>query len=132
MKPTLRNTFTKVAILTYCLGMLAHIVVLVTGRPGSEMPNVVHWAVTVLAGYSGWGFIVNLKRVPFVNFVDKVLYWLVLIHLLSSALIHAYSIIRNTNDWLTLFGYTYSYFAVAYFFIFGYYSFLLDKRLRKI
>ena len=131
MKLIIRNTFTKVAVLTYFLGTCAHIAVLVTEQPGEQMPNIVHWIVTLLAGYAGLGFLMNIKRIPFRNLADKIVYWFVLIHLVSSALVHGYSIIWNTNDWLTVFSYSYSYFAVLYFFTFGFYSFILDKRIRN-
>ncbi len=132
MNLTLKNTFTKVAILTYCFGSCAHIAVLFLGLPGSQMPNVAHWLVTILAGYAGLGFIVYRKQMRFRKQIEKIVYWLILFHLISSAIMHAYSIIWNTNEWLTVFSYSYSYFAVVYFVIFGYYSFKWDKRLRNV
>ena len=131
MKLTLKYTFTKVAVLTYCMGACVHLTVLVTGQPGNQMPDIAHWLVTLLAGYAGIGFIVNIKKTPFKGLGDKVIYGLVLFHLMSSALVHAYSIIWHTNDWLSAFSYSYSYFALVYFVLFGYYSLRLDKRLNK-
>lgn len=132
MNLTLKSTFTKVAILTYVLGTSVHIARLVLGQSGDQMPNIAHWIVTILTSFAGLGFFVYRKQIPFKNLFDKIVYWLILVHLISSALMHAYSIIWNTNEWLTVFSYSYSYFAVAYFVIFGYYSFKLDKRLRSI
>lgn len=129
---TVNNLFAKVAVLTYCLGAIAHIVVLVSGHPGDQMPIAIHWIVTLFAGYAGVGFILNIKRMSFKNFSDRFFYGLVLIHLITSAIIHAYSIIWSTNEWLTYFSNTYSYFAVVYFITFGYYSYRLDKRIRKM
>lgn len=128
---TLRSTFAKVAILTYGLGTIAHVGVLFTGRPGSEMPDIAHWVVTLLAGYAGLGFVANIKRIRFVTLGDKLVYLLVLLHLLSSSMIHAFSLAFKSNDWLTIFSYSYSYFAVAYFILFGYYSFQIDRRLAE-
>jgi|GEM_PF-1289153 len=130
IKSILKNSFTIIAIITYSIGMVGHILVLLTGQAGSEMPNAVHWIVLLLAGYAGLGFLINFKIIPFVNLLDKMLYLLVMIHLLSSALIHLYSILFQTNNWLKVFDYSYSYFAVVYFALFGYYSFRLHHRLR--
>ena len=128
---TLKNTFAKVAVLTYGLGTFAHISALVTGRPGHLMPMVAHWAVVILAGYACWGYILFRNRIAFRNQSDKIVHWLILIHLATSALLHAYSLIWNTNEWLKVFSNTYSYIAVVYFIAFGYYSFLLDRRLSE-
>ena len=131
MKLTLRNTFAKIAILTYSLGTIGHIVAIIFNPPRDQMPAVAHGVVTILAGYAGIGFILFIKKVDFKNLPDKIIYGLILFHLSTSALIHAYSIIWDTNDWLTFFTPSYSYFAIIYFASFGYYSLKLDKRLNK-
>jgi len=131
MKLTLRNTFAKISILTYCLGTIGHIMAIIFRPPLDQMPDVAHGVVTILAGYASIGFILNIKKVDFKNLADKIVYGLILFHLSTSALLHAYSIIWDTNDWLKVFDPSYSYFAVIYFALFAYYSFKLDKRLKK-
>lgn len=131
MKLTLRNTFAKIAVLIYCLGTIGHIMAIIFRPPLDQMPVVAHGIVTILAGYAGIGFIMFIKKIDFKNVPDKIIYGLVLFHLCTSALIHAYSIIWDTNEWFALFAPSYSYFAAIYFASFGYYSFKLDKRLNK-
>ena len=99
--------------------------------PLDQMPNEAHGILTILAGYAGLGFILSIKKVDFRNLADKIVYGLILFHLSTSALLHAYSIIWDTNDWLKLFSPSYSYFAVIYFASFAYYSLKLDRRLKK-
>ena len=131
MKLTLGNTFAKISILTYSLGTMGHIIAIIFKPPVDQMPVEAHGIVTILAGYAAIGFILFIKKVDFKNLVDKIIYGLILFHLSTSSLIHAYSIIWDTNLWLTFFAESYSYFAVIYFALFGYYSFKLDKKLNK-
>ena len=131
MKLTIRNTFAKISTLTYCLGTIVHIMGVIFKLPFDRIPNEAHEIVTILAGYAGLGFILSIKKVDFKNLADKIIYGLILFHLSTSALLHAYSVIWDTNDWLKIFGPSYGYFAISYFALFGYYSFRLDRRLKK-
>jgi len=128
---TLRNAFAKISTLTYCLGTIGHIMVIISKTPIDQMPNEAHGIVTILSGYAGLGFILNIREIDFKNSTDKILYGLIFFHLSMSALLHAYSIIWNTNEWLQIFGPSYSFFAVIYFASFAYYSLRLDRRLKK-
>jgi len=131
MKLSLTNTFAKISVLTYFLGTLGHIMRIIFRPPIDQMPIVVHGIVAILAGYAGLGFTINVKKVNFKNLADKIIYGLILFHLCTSALIHLYSIIWDTNEWLKFFGPSYSYFAAIYFASFGYYSFKLDRSLKN-
>ena len=129
MNLTLKNTFAKIALLTYCLGTIGHIMTIVFRPPIDQMPTIAHGTVMVLAGYAALGFILNRKKMVFKNLADKFIYGLILFHLTMSALVHAYSIIFSTNEWLNVFNPSYNYLAIIYFASFAYYSFKLDKRL---
>lgn len=118
----------SVALLVYGAGCLAHILNLAGVLPIQQMPNAVHAAIMLFAGYSGLGFIANSRNVVFKNVADKLMYGLITVHLNLSALLHAYSILFHTNAWIALFPRWYSYVAVVYLVAFGYYSFNLRRR----
>jgi len=95
------------------------------------MPTEAHWVVTILAGYAGLGFVLNIRNVEFISMADKIIYGLIIFHLGTSVIMHVYSIIGETNEWLNIFPSLYSYFALLYFASFGYYSYRLDRRLKN-
>lgn len=129
MKRIIKNSFAKVALLIYLLGTVAHTLVVVFERDPTQMSDTIHIVVAVLTGYATWGFWLFRRQISFKNLGDKVIYWLVFLHLISSAIMHAYSLIGNTNEWLGVFKPSYSYFAILYFALFAYYSFRLNKRI---
>ena len=106
--------------------------VIIFRPPIDQMPDVVHFVITVLAGYAGIGFLLNFKKVNFRNLPDKIVYVIILFHLITSSLVHAYSIIWKTNNWLNFFHPVYNYFALVYFAAFAFYCFKLDKGVGKI
>ena len=126
-----RATFAKVAVLTYVMGTVVHLTLLFTHLPGTQMPSIAHVMVTFMAGYAALGFVVFAKQVVFRNRYDKIMYGLVTVHLAISALMHAYSMVFDTNNWLEVFPYAYSFVAAAYFIAFGTYAFFLHKRFSK-
>ena len=130
MKFSLKRTFTKVMILSYCLGALGHIMVIIFKPTLLEMPYSAHSIVALLAGYSGLGLMMYFKKINFKNLVEKSIYAFILVHLVVSALLHAYSVLWHDNAWLKIFKPSYSYYAGVYFAVFAYYAFKLDKKLK--
>jgi len=95
------------------------------------MPTWIHALLTILAAYAGFGFISHIGKVKFQNIFEKFLYILILLHLSSTAILHLYSIIFNSNDWIKIFPFWYSFMAIGYFAIFAYYSFRLNSKLKE-
>lgn len=52
MELTLRNTFAKISIHTYCFGTFVHIMRIIFRPPFDPIPNEAHGLVTILAGYT--------------------------------------------------------------------------------
>ena len=80
-----------------------------------------HVAIILAAGYSGIGFVVYFNKGIFSGARTKVIYLLIIFHLLLSAILHAFSIISGSNQWITIFPDWYPYLAVVYFAVFGCY-----------
>lgn len=129
MQFSYRHTFAKVATITYGSGLVAHILNLAGILPVQHMLQWMHAIVGILAGYSGIGFIYYIRKVPLKNMTDRIVYNLIIFHLNISAILHAYSIITNSNNWIQVFPDWWSYAALFYFGAFGYYSFRLHFRL---
>jgi len=125
------NSFSIIAGLTYCIGITGFIMNIINQFPIQEMPDVIHVVILVLAGYSGMGFVLYFRKVPFKSIGDKTLYSLIAFHLCLSAILHLYSLIYNTNEWITVFPAWYPYFGLLYFVVFAVYSLRLKKRINS-
>ena len=97
------RTFAKVALLPYIGGTVAHALRLIYKFPILETPIWLHWGIVVVGGYAGFGFIYHLRKIRFRGIPDKILYGLVIFHLDGSVIMHAYSLITRSNDWMGIF-----------------------------
>ena len=121
------RTFAKAAILPYIGGTVAHTLRLIFKFPVEQAPNWIHWPIVVLGGYASLGFILFFKKIKFRGRLDKLLYALVFFHLLSSVIMHAYSlVVQNSNCRFPMW---YSYFAIIYFAGLGLYCNWLSRRI---
>ena len=130
LKTYYAKSFARVATLIYCMGIIMLILSLIGILPITEMPNFVHYVIILFAGYGGIGFIVYSRKVKFKNIPDKIVFGLIIFHLNISAILHIYSIIANSNEWIGAFPEWYPYLAIVYFASFAYYSFRLNFRLK--
>ncbi len=124
------DTFARAAATIYCMGIIVLILSLVGILPITEMPNFIHYVIILFAGYSGIGFIVYRRKVRFKNILDKIVFGLIIFHLIVSVILHIYSIIANSNEWIRAFPAWYPNLAIVYFAAFAYYSFRLNFRLK--
>ena len=118
-KPTYKSTFSKVGAYIYAAGIVSFIASLLFRFPVQEMPNVVHAVILIAAGYSGIGFLIYFRRAVLPSMVQRIIYLLILLHLSASAILHLYSIVLKSNQWITVFPGWYPYVAVVYFAIFS-------------
>jgi len=125
------KTFARVALLPYIGGTVIHILRLIYNLPVNKIPFEADWLVVIVGGYAGLGLIIYANRIPFQNLFDKIIYGLLIFHLNSSVIVHAYILWVGNHEVLSVFSYGYSYFAVAYFVGFGYYVLSLNKRLYR-
>lgn len=122
------RTFARVGALVYMGGTMIHASRLIFDFPITNMPVQVDWFVVLFAGYAGIGFIVFVKTIRFKSKWDRLVYGLLVIHLLGSVLFHMYILVANDRAIIGIFPYWYSYMAVAYFAALGFYVLGLNKR----
>lgn len=111
---------------------MAHVLRLIYEFPIVEAPFIIHWVVVLFGGYATAGFVWYIRQIDFQGFMDKLLYGLVIFHLGGSVVLHAYSLITRSNDWMGFFSMGYSYFAILYFVGLGGYCWSLGKRIEKL
>src|SRR6188474_2898834 len=126
------NTFARICLLPYIGGTILHILRLIYNFPAEEIPWITDWVIVVLGGYGGLGLIIFIKKIPFKNVWDKIVYGLLLFHLDGSVILHLYMLLKRNHMVLTIFPYWYSFIAVGYFVGLGLYVFNLNKRLYRI
>ena len=125
------KTFARVAMLPYVGGTVVHIFRLIYDFSLEQMPFEADWLVVVVGGYAGLGLIIYANRIPFKSIWDKIIYGLLIFHLDGSVILHAYILMTGSHDVLNVFPYWYSFVAVGYFLVLGYYVFTLNKRLYR-
>ena len=107
---------------------MIHVSRLIFDFPITSMPYQVDWVVVLLGAYAGMGFLVFVNTISFKSKWDRIIYALLVFHLLGSVLLHVYILIANDHGILSIFPYWYSYIAAAYFAVLGYYVLKLNKR----
>jgi len=123
------RSFARLALIPYVGGTILHILRLIYDFPWEYIPLEADWLVVIIGGYACVGLIVYANKIPFVNLWDKIFYGLLIFHLDGSVILHAYILYVGNHDVLSIFSYTYSYFAVGYFLGLGYYVLTLNQRL---
>ncbi|MDH4070554.1 MAG: hypothetical protein OEV30_09020 [Ignavibacteria bacterium] len=123
------RSFTKAALTAYIGGTVAHILRLVFEFPLSEAPSWTHWVITIIAGYASIGLVLFAGKLKISGPIDRILYGTVIVHLGGSTLLHLYSLVMSTNNWMAVFPLRFSYFALVYFVGLGLYCNHLDKRV---
>ena len=129
MKTFYFQTFTKIAVIPYIGGTIAHLLRLIYKFPLEAAPMWIHWAIVIVGGYAWIGFLLHAHNIEFKGLIDKILYGLVILHLGGSIILHGYSLIVQHNNWMKIFSLEYSYFAIVYFVVLGFYCRSLSKRI---
>lgn len=114
-----KNSFPKVGAAVYLMGIVSFIASLVFKFPIQEMPDIMHYIILFAGTYSGLGFLFYFNKIISQTILVKFIYILIIIHLLGSAYMHAYSLWFHTNEWIYFFPNWYKFFAIAYFTPFG-------------
>ena len=117
----LRRVFPKVVALTYTGGTVVHIVRLIFRFDLKYMPFEVDWVIVTLGPIGVTGIIVFSKHVYYRGMWENITHWLIIIHLFISVVVHVWILAVRSHQALSIFGYSYSYFAAAYF---GYFAWL--------
>lgn len=120
-----RKTFLKVGTFVLAAGVLAHILRLSAGLPVVETPVSVHAFLVVLPAYAVFGCIVYSRQIKLAGVHHKIIFALIIALLLTTAVMHIYSIVARDNEWLRIFPMWYSATAVI---VYGGFAHFLKTR----
>ncbi len=111
----LRVVFPKVVAMVYTAGTVVHILRLIFRFDLMRMPFEVDWVIVTLGPIGVIGLIVFSKHVYYRGRWEHFTHWLIIIHLFISVVLHAWILAVRSHQALSIFAYSYSYFATAYF-----------------
>ena len=118
----LRIAFPKVVAMVYTAGTVVHILRLIFRFGLTNMPFEIDWVVVSLGPIGVIGLIVFSRHVYYRGRWEHITHWLIVIHLLISVALHAWILAVRSHEALSIFGYSYSYFATVYFAFFAWRS----------
>ena len=118
----LRIVFPKVVAMVYTAGTVVHILRLIFRFGLTNMPFEIDWVIVTLGPIGVIGLIVFSKRVHYRGRWEHITHWLIVIHLFISVVIHVWILVVHSHQVLSIFGYSYSYFATVYFAFFAWRS----------
>lgn len=124
----LRAVFPRIVAVIYTGGTVAHLVRLYVGFTWSEIPFFIDWLLVVLGAVGVTGLIAFARQVDYRGAWEKIVHWLIVLHLGVSVLVHVWILIVHSHKILSPFPHVYSYFAVGYFGFFAWRSWTLRLR----
>lgn len=118
----LRIVFPKVVGMIYSAGTVVHIFRLIFRFGLANMPFEIDWVIVSLGPVGVIGLIVFSKHIHRRGRWESITHWLIIIHLFISVVVHAWILAVRSHQALSIFGYSYSYFAAVYFAFFAWRS----------
>ena len=118
----LRTVFPKVVAMIYTAGTVVHILRLIFRPDLTDIPFEVDWVIVILGPIGVIGLIVFSKHVHYRGRWEHIAHWLIVIHLFISVVLHAWILAVRSHQALSIFAYSYSYFATVYFAFFAWRS----------
>ena len=118
----LRIVFPKVVAMTYSAGTVVHILRLIFRFDLTHMPLEIDWVVVSLGPIGVIGLIVCSKHIFYRGRWEHITHWLIIVHLFISVVAHVWILAVQSHQALSIFGYSYSYFAAVYFAFFAWRS----------
>ncbi|MHC4106972.1 MAG: methyltransferase family protein [Planctomycetota bacterium] len=125
LKALYRGTFLKVGVFVLAAGAVAHVVRLTVGLPVLQMPDSIHAFLVVLPAYAGFGCIVYARRINLAGVHHAVILALIIGLLVTTVVMHIYSMVAHDNRWLGVFPMWYSVAAVL---VYGGFALFLKTR----
>ena len=125
----LRKVFPKIVAMVYTAGTVVHILRLIFRLELKKMPFEVDWVIVTLGPIGVTGLIVFSKHVHYRGRWEPVTHWLIIIHLFISVVVHAWILAVHSHQALSIFAYSYSYFATIYFAFFAWRSWTMRFKL---
>ena len=119
------KSFLKVGALVLVGGMVAHMLRLTVGLPVLQTPVSLHSFLVVLPAYTVFGCIVYWRQIDLAGIPRKITLALIILLLLTTVVMHAYSIAADDNSWYRIFPMWYSALAVI---VYGGFAYFLKTR----
>ena len=129
-----RHSFRRALALIYTAGTVAHLLRLIYRFELSQMPFFPDWILVIVGPYVALGMILFAGEVRYRGRWEVWTHWLITAHLLVSIGLHLWILVTHSHGVLSVFGYSYSYFAALYFSFFAWRSWTmcLEPNLRGI
>ena len=121
-----RKSFLKVGALVLVGGVVAHVLRLTVGLPVLQTPVSLHSFLVVLPAYTVFGCIVYWRQIDLAGTFRKIILALIIGLLLTTVVMHAYSIVAHDNSWYRIFPMWYSALAEI---VYGGFAYFLKTRM---
>jgi hypothetical protein len=118
---------TRVVAVIYTGGTVAHLIRLIFQYTG-DIPFFIDWLLVLLGPIGVVGLTLGADRVDYRGRWERVVHWLIVVHLGSSILVHIWILAVNSHRVLAVFSLGYSYFAAIYFAFFAWRSWTIRLR----
>jgi len=122
MKSRLAHISIHATAVLYTGGTIAQLLKLFLSFPWTEMPFVIDWVIVILGSIGASGLVWFHALIVYRGVWERVIHWLIVLHLVSSVLLHIWTIAKGNHEFYAAFPYEYSYFAVLYFGFFAWRS----------
>ena len=124
----LRAYWGRLVAVVYTAGAIAHIVRLVARFGFEEMPFFPDWGIVLLGTPGVVGLVLYADEVVYRGRWERVVHWLIAVHLFASVCVHVWILVEQTHEMLSVFSLEYSYFALAYFGLFAWRSWTMKMK----
>ncbi len=126
----LRGSFSHVVAAVYTAGTIFHVVRVIVRLDLSDMPFFPDVIITVLGSWGLAGMLWFAGEVQYRGTWERVVHWLITLHLLVSVVLHVWILAVQSHDALAVFSVRYSYFGALYFGFFAWRSWTM--RLKPV
>ncbi len=118
---------TRVVAMIYTGGTVAHLIRLAAQYTG-DIPFFIDWLLVLLGPIGVAGLIVSAPRIEYRGVWERLVHWLIVVHLGSTVLVHVWVLAVHSHRILAVFALGYSYLAVVYFAFFAWRSWTVQLR----
>ena len=126
LKTLYRLSFLKVGAFVLTAGVVAHVIHITIGLPLTQMPVSLHAVLVVLPSYAVFGCIIYARQIELDGVLRKITFALVTGLLVTTVVMHLYSILAQDSEWYGIFPMWYS--VMAIFIYAGFALFLKNRR----
>jgi hypothetical protein len=103
-----RSSFPRLTAVLYTGGALFHLIRVVSGFSPTDIPLFIDWIIAIVALYGGLGFLFYFRAFGKLGSWRRVVVGIMVLHLLTSAVVHVYIIVTQSHAVLGIFPITYS------------------------